>query len=49
MGKRKLKFINLFNPLVHNINIQYKGRLTKILILERILKKFLLSVASMSR
>ena len=37
MGKRKLKFINLFNPLVHSV--QYKGRLTKILILEGILKK----------
>ena len=32
-----MKFINLFNPLVHSV--QYKGRLIKILILERILKK----------
>ena len=35
--KENLKFINLFNPLVHSV--QYKGRLTKILILEGILKK----------
>ena len=32
-----MKLINLFNPLVHNV--QYKGRLTKILILKGILKK----------
>ena len=31
MGKRKLKFTNLFIPLVHCVH--YKGRLTKILIL----------------
>ena len=38
-GLKKLKFIKLFNPLVHSV--QYKGRLTKILflILEGILKK----------
>ena len=29
--------MNWFNPLVHSV--QYKGRLTKILILEGILKK----------
>ena len=35
------------NPLVDSVH--YKGRLTKILILEGILKKFPMSVATMSR
>ena len=37
MGKSILKFINLFNPLVHSV--QYKWHLIKIIILEGILKK----------
>ena len=39
--------LNSINPLVHIVH--YKGRLTKILILEGIFKKITMSVATMSR
>ena len=39
--------ISDINPLVHSVH--YKGRLTKILILEGIFKNFPMSVATMSR